>query len=188
MYSLSLQIEIISIVRECNYISIIDYFVFFYQWKMHSKYRHKFIVVIHREQKSFNVAIINYKNSSIYVQRQINRLFRAFRYFARIYVDDIIIFSKTKKKHETHLREIFVVLTKNNIFIKFTKTFFDYSLIFFLNQKIDSFELIISKKKLKIIFKLFFSKTLQILKIYLNLTNWLRNYVFIYVDVAKFLQ
>ena len=155
---------------------------------MYLKYWYKFIVVIYREQKSFNVAIINYKNSSIYVQRQINCLFRAFRHFARIYVDDIIIFSKTKKEHETHLRKIFVVLTKNNIFIKLIETFFDYSSIFFLNQKIDSIELITSKKKLKIIFKLFFSKTLQILKIYLNLTNWLRDYVFMYVDVTKLLQ
>ena len=85
------------IVRDCFFISIINAFVFFNQWRVHSKNRYKLIVVIHRDQKSFNVTMINYQNSSIYVQRQINRLLRRFRQFFKIYVDDIIFFSKQRR-------------------------------------------------------------------------------------------
>ena len=102
---------------------------FFYQWRVYSKNRHKLTIVIHRNQKSFNVAMMNYKNSSIYVQRQINRLFRRFRQFFKIYVDDIIIFFKTTTKHAAHLRSMFDMLRDNNIFIKFNKTFLKYSFV-----------------------------------------------------------
>ena len=163
-------------------------FRFFYQWRVHLLNRHKLIVVIHRDQKNFNVTIMNYKNSSTYVQRQINRFLRSFRDFARAYVDDIVMFSHIKKKHERHLRQIFDVLKKNNIFIKFAKIFFDYFSMSFLNQKINSFELITSKENLKTIAKFRFSRIFRQFEIYLKLTNWLRDYINHYVDLFKSFQ
>ena len=69
VYFLSLQFEIISIVLNCQYITVIDCFVFFYQWRVHFKNRHKLTIVNHKKQKSFNVIVMKYKNSSTYVQR-----------------------------------------------------------------------------------------------------------------------
>ena len=66
-YFLFLQSDIIVVVRDCFYIFLIDASAFFYQWRVHSDDRHKFIVVTHREQKFFNVAVMKYKNSSAYV-------------------------------------------------------------------------------------------------------------------------
>lgn len=72
---------------------------------------------------------MRYRNSIVYVQRQIDRLLRAFRVFARAYVDDIVIVSTTLEKHVQHLIEMFQILVKNNIFIKFIKTFIEYSIV-----------------------------------------------------------
>ena len=69
--------------------------------------KHKLIVISHRDQKQFNVIVIKFKNFSIYVQRKINTILRVYRVFVKTYVDNIIIFNKTLKKHLTHLREIF---------------------------------------------------------------------------------
>ena len=60
VYSLSFQMKIISIVKNCFYIIVVNAFVFFYQWRIHSNDRHKFIVMSHRDQKSFNVVVIKY--------------------------------------------------------------------------------------------------------------------------------
>ena len=76
----------------------------------------------------------------------------------------------------------------NNIFIKSKKIFIDYFIVHLLNQKIDFLELIIVEKKLKTISRLFFFTILQLLKTYLNFTNWLRNYVFWYVEMFKSFQ
>ena len=48
--------------------------------------------------------------------------------------------------------------------------------------------MIIVEKKLKIIFKLNFLTTFKLLKIYLNFTNWMRNYVLYYVQFFNSLQ
>ena len=80
------------------------------------------------------------------------------------------------------------MLKVNNIFIKSKKTFIDYSTVHLLNQKVDFLELVIVEKKLKIISRLFFSTTLQLLKTYLDLTSWLRDYVFWYAEMFKSLQ
>ena len=94
-YSISLQIDVLQAVQNCIYISIIDCFEFFYQWRIHSSDRHKLIVVTHREQKTFNVAVMSYRNSSFYVQRQIDRMLRSYD-FARTYIDDIVVYFKSQ--------------------------------------------------------------------------------------------
>ena len=186
-YSLSLQSDIIQAVQKCRFISVIDCVSFFYQWRVHSNDRHKFTVVIHREQKTFNVAIMRYRNSSVYVQKQINRILRSFN-FARAYVNDIVIFSETLDDHLLHLRKIFEVLIKNNIFINSKKTFLRYSSVSLLSQHVISLRLFTNKKKLKIIVNLRFSKILRQLKTYLDLTNWFRQYIEHYAIKSKFLQ
>ena len=87
VYSLSLQTEMIFVVLECQYITVIDCSAFFYQWRVHSKNRHKFTMISHRDQEFFNVAIMKYKNSLVYVQRQIDRLLRSHRHYVKAYVD-----------------------------------------------------------------------------------------------------
>ena len=155
---------------------------------MHLNNRHKLIVITHKKQKSFNVVVIRYKNNSTYVQKQINRLLKQFRRFARVYVNDIIIFFKTIKKHVQYLWFVFVILQHNNIFIKFNKVFLNYSFVVLLKQKINSFDFFINIEKLKTITKIQFFKTLRLLKTYLNFINYFRKYVFFYVNILKFLQ
>ena len=184
-YSLFLQSDIIQLIASCSYIIIINAASFFYQWRVHSDDRHKFIVINHRKQKSFNVTVIKYKNSSAYVQRQIDRVLRKHKKYSRAYVDDIIIFSKTLKKHLRHLIEVFDTLNVNNIFIKSTKTFIEYFIVNLLNQKINSFDLIIAEDKLKVISLLKFPRILQQLKTYLKLISYLREYVSFYAGISQ---
>jgi hypothetical protein len=66
-YSLSLQSDVISAMKECEYLSVIDCVDFFYQWRIHSSNRHKLTVMFHRDQKIFQIAVMSYKNSSSYV-------------------------------------------------------------------------------------------------------------------------
>ena len=131
---------------------------------------------------------MKFKNSFSYVQRRIDAILRNLRDFARVYVDDIVVFFNTLEKHMTHLHSMFQRLNFYDINLFFKKFFFDYSTIALLDQKIDVFDLIIAIDKLKIIVKLNFSYTLKNLKIYLNLTKWLREFVTFYVQKTNALQ
>ena len=73
--------------------------------------------------------MINYKNSSTYMQRQIYRILRKHYKYIRTYINDIIIFFKTVKKNIYHLIEIFNIFNVNNIIIKSEKVFFDYFIV-----------------------------------------------------------
>ena len=188
VYSLSLQFDIIQMIAKCNYIIVVDVAFFFYQWRVHLDDRYKLIVISHRDQKFFNVAIMSYKNSSTYVQRQIDRVLREHRRYVKVYVDDVVIFSRTLQEHMTHLRAIFIILNVNNITIKIIKVFVDYLTMQLFDQKVDFFELVTVEDKLKTIFMLKFSRSLRQLKIYLKLIDWLREYIPHYVDVFKALQ
>ena len=188
VYPLPLQADLISCVKDCCYISVIDCASFFYQWRVHPDDRHKLTVVTHRGQESFNVAVMGYKNSPAYVQRQIDRLLRALRSFARAYVDDVVVFSKTLEEHVDHLRQVFALFSKYRISINPVKAFLGYPSVQLLGQKVDSLGLYTAEDKLKAISKIRFPSTLSQLEIYLGLTGWLRNYVPHYAALTKPLQ
>ena len=159
-YSISFQFDVLQTVQNCIYIFVINCFDFFYQWRVHFSDRHKLTVVTHREQKTFNVAIMRYRNSSFYVQRQINRILRLYN-FAKIYINDIIIYSKSLSEHLEHLRKIFEILKNNNISMNSKKAYIKYSSVNLLKQHVNFFDLAIDEQKLKTIAQLVFSIILK---------------------------
>ena len=126
-YLVSSQTNILIAIKDAKFIFTINVTSFFYQWWINSAHRHRLIVTSHRDQESFKVSIMNYRNSSAYVQRMINKILRSYRHFYRAYVDNIVIFSTLLKKHLSHLRLVFSTLKKMNIYLLSRKSFFDYS-------------------------------------------------------------
>ena len=188
IYLMSLQTNIIVLVVDCSYIFVFDAINFFHQWLIRVTNRHKLIVISHRDQKQFNVIVMRFKNSSVYVQRKIDAILRVYRVFVKIYVDDIVMFNKTLKKHLIHLRKIFQLLNSYNIRLSFKKSFLKYFIVVLLKQKIDAFEFTIVVDKLIVIINLRFFYTLKNLKRYLDFTEWLRNYIIWYAQKAESLQ
>ena len=103
-------------------------------------------------------------------------------------MNDIVIFNKTFNEHLFHLNIIFQLFKRMNIIIKSIKTYLNYLLITLFNQKVNNLNFITTEKKLKIIFKLQFSNSLKLLKFYLNLTEWMKNYVSYYAQLSNSFQ
>ena len=103
-------------------------------------------------------------------------------------MNDIVIFNKTLDEHLFHLNIIFQLFKRMNIVIKSIKTYLNYLSIALLNQKMNNLNFITTEKKLKTIFKFQFSNSLKLLKFYLNLIEWMRNYVFYYAQLSNPLQ
>ena len=185
VYPVPLQSDIIAAVHGCKYITVVDCASFFYQWAVAPSDRHKLSVVTHRGQEQFNVAVIGFKNSVSYVQRQIDRILRPFQAFSRAYIDDVVIYSQTLEEHVQHLREIFATFRRMRISIKPTKAFLGFPSVRLLGQLIDSFGLATAEDKLLAISQLKFPDTLQDLEHYLGLTGYLRQYVEFYAALAE---
>ena len=182
VYSMSLQFDILSAIIDCSYISMMNCVDFFHQWLIRMMNRHKLTMINHRDNEQWNVIVMNYRNFSVYVQRQIDSILRKYRHFAKTYVDDIIVFSNSLKKHLRHLNQIFVLFKRMNIIFKINKIFFDYSIISLLDQRVDSLKLTIATNKFETILVLVFFQIFKQLKIYLNKIEWLRQYVSYYIQ------
>jgi hypothetical protein len=71
--------------------------------------------------------------------------------FVIIYLDDILIFSKTEEKYKKYIRKIFRRLINENLRIKTKKTEFHAKEVDFLGFIIGREEVKIDKKKIQII-------------------------------------
>ena len=138
---------------------------------MHSENRHKLTVIIHKDQNTFNVVVMSYQIFSIYVQWQIDKMLKIFRNFARVYVNDIVVFSKFYDKHLFYLQSVFELFLKNKIFINLTKVFIDFSSVKLLNQNVNFLKLFISEKKIKAVFKLIFLANFNQFETYFEFTD-----------------
>ena len=87
-----------------------------------------------------------------------------------------------------HLRNVFDILKLNNISIKSTKSFIDYFSVSLLDQRVNFLNLNTDTQKLKPIFILKFSKTLEQLETYLDFTKWFRAYIQECAEKSKSLQ
>jgi len=131
---------------------------------------------------------MKFKNSSLYVQRQIDNLLRSYRDYVRVYMNNIMIFSKILEKHEKHLHAMFELFDSKEIILSSKKSYLGYLIITLLNQKINAFELIAIANKIVVIKKLNFSYNLIDLKLNLELIDYFRSYIVYYAQKSKALQ
>ena len=106
-YSLLLQFDVTTTMTNFFYIFIVDAIDWFHQFNVRNVDRNKCTIINHRDQKKSNVVLMSYKDSSFYMQRQIDKILRSYKKFVKAYVDDIIIYSRSLSQHLTHLRKLF---------------------------------------------------------------------------------
>ena len=187
-YSLFLQSNVIVIVADYFYIFTVDVVGWFYQFNVKRSDRFKFTVVSHCGQKEFSVALINYKSSSPYVQRQTDKMFRFCKHFAKAYVNDIIIHSRSLKEHLVYLRQLFDFFRSKRVSLVASKFYLKYSSIILLGQRVDSLNITTIEKKIAAIISLIFLASLKKLKTFLDLTDWLRSFIERYAQRVNALQ
>jgi Reverse transcriptase (RNA-dependent DNA polymerase) len=158
---------------------------FFYQWRVAKKDREKFTIISHRGLETSNVAIMGYKGSPPYVQRMMDLIFRPYKSFARCYVDDIVVFSKTLDEHIEHLNTILGLFDYMGMTIKSVKTFLGYPSIIPLGQRVDGFGLTTSEERVAAIRNLGFPRILKDLETNLGFTGWLRQYILYYAQLTE---
>ena len=95
-------------------------------------------------------------------------MFKSFKKFACAYVNDVVVFFNSLKKHFRHLTQIFKLFEKINVIIKVNKTFLKYSTVALFNQKVNNLNIMIINEKLAAIQNLRFLISLKHLKTYFN--------------------
>lgn len=187
-YPLPLQADMIALIAGYPYIATVDGVAWFHQFNVQRPDRKKLTIISHRGQEESSVALMGYKGSPPYVQRQTDAILRPLRDFVRAFVDDIIVFSKTLEEHVSHLRQLFQLLRERRASLSPGKSFLGFPSVTLLGQRVDSLGMSTSEEKVKAITALRFPSSLRDLEIFLGLTGWLRNSIPRYAQRAQPLQ
>jgi hypothetical protein len=187
-YPLPLQKDLLALLAKKPFISVMDATSFFYQWRVWPPDCRYLTVASHRGQETLTVAPMGYCNSVAYVQRQMDIELESHKAYARIYVDDLFIFSDSLDDHIVHINAVLDRLAKLRITLNPNKSYIGFPTVKLLGQKVNALGLAAAQDKLDAIASLDFPRTLKDLEIYLGLTGWLRRYVPNYSEVIKPLQ
>ncbi len=142
-YSLPLIDETLARIQESKYLTQLNIIVAFNKLRMHSDSEDLTIFITFFDSYKYHVMLFKLINESTFYQHYMNDvLFEYLHQFCQIYLDDIIIYSKTLKKHKRHVRLILNRLREADLQIDIDKCEFHVQKIIFL-------ELLMSIEKLK---------------------------------------
>ncbi len=142
-YSLFLIDETLARIQGSKYLTRLNIIVAFNKLQMHSGSEDLTIFITSFDSYKYHVMLFELINESTFYQHYMNDvLFEYLHQFCQIYLNDIIIYSKTLKKHKRHVQLILNRLREADLQIDIDKCEFHVQKIIFL-------ELLMSIEKLK---------------------------------------
>ncbi|XP_058195949.1 uncharacterized protein LOC131312301 [Rhododendron vialii] len=107
-----------------------------------------------------------------------NRVFRSFLdTFVIVFIDDILIYSRTKEEHEDHLRIVLQVLRDNHLFGKLSKCTFWLDSVEFLGHVISSNGVCGNPKKIEAVVNWESPKNVSEIRSFLGLAGYYRKFI-----------
>ncbi|GKC90537.1 putative reverse transcriptase domain-containing protein [Tanacetum coccineum] len=107
------------------------------------------------------------------------------RFFVIVFIDDILIYSKSKKEHEGHLKLILNLLKKEELYAKFSKCEFWLSKVQFLGHVIDSEGIHVDPAKIEAIKDWASPKTPTEIRQFLGLAGYYRRFIEGFSKIAR---
>ncbi|GJX85572.1 putative reverse transcriptase domain-containing protein, partial [Tanacetum coccineum] len=105
--------------------------------------------------------------------------------FVIVFIDDILIYSKSKKEHEGHLKLILNLLKKEELYAKFSKCEFWLSKVQFLGHVIDSEGIHVDPAKIEAIKDWASPKTPTEIRQFLGLAGYYRRFIEGFSKIAR---
>ena len=127
---------------------------------------------------NFKVMCFGLSNAPGTFQKVMNRLFQnSLGKYVVIYLDDILIFSKSPEEHIRHLRSVLSVLRDNKLFAKLSKCDLNMPEVLYLGHLVSAKGLAVDPKKVSAVQDWPVPKDLHELRCFLGLTNYFRTFI-----------
>ena len=102
------------------------------------------------EHYEFRVMSFGLTNAPAAFMGLMNKVFRKFLdNFVIVFIDDILVYSKTREQQEEHLRKVLTILRTNKLFAKFSKCEFWAEQVGFLGHVVSQMEITIDPTKIE---------------------------------------
>lgn len=176
-YPIPMIKDLLQKVKGCDVFSTIDLRESFLQFKLHEDDRKKTAFTWNGRLYQFVGAPFGLKNLTFHVQRVMSELLLGCADFAFVYVDDIIIYSRTPEEHIQHLNEILNLLNKANLKIKEEKCKFFHKSILALGHNINGHGIKPNPVKVQEVIDWETPRSLKQLQSFMGLVNYFRDYI-----------
>ena len=177
-YSLSLIDETLARIQESKYLTRLNIIVAFNKLHMHSDNKDLTIFIIFFDSYKYYVMLFELTNESTFYQHYMNDvLFKYLHQFCQIYLDDIIIYSKTLKKHKRHVWLILNRLQEANLQIDINKCEFHVQKIIFLELLISIEELKMNSRKMQAVVDWSTFNNLIQIQFFIDFCNFYRRFI-----------
>jgi len=105
--------------------------------------------------------------------------------FVAVYIDDIVVFSKTKAEHLKHLRKVLSILRKNKLYGRMSKCDFMKEEIAFLGHVVSGKGIQVDPHKTKTIEEWETPVSISEIRSFLGLTNYYKKFVKDYAKIVS---
>ncbi len=151
-YSLSLIDEIINKIVDCKHLTQLNIILMFNKLWMHSDSKNYTTFIIALEVYKLKVLSFKLINVFILFQQYINDVLWDFlNDFCQVYLNDILIYSKTQWEHKQHVKMILNCLWEADLQINIQKCKFNVEEIIFLKVIVSEQDLYMNFIKVKVI-------------------------------------
>ena len=187
-FPLPRQEEILQTLEGSQYLSTLDALAGFTQLSVAEGDREKLAFRCHRGLFQFRRMPFGYRNGPAVFQRVMQKVLAPFLWiFALVYIDDIVIFSKTFDDHCRHIDTVLGAIQSSRITLSLSKCHFAYQSIMLLGQKVSRLGLSTHKEKVDAILQLDNPRNVHDLQVFLGMMVYFSSYVPFYAWIAHLL-
>ncbi len=172
-YSLSLIDEIIDKIVSCKHLTRLNIISAFNKLWMHLDSENYITFITALEAYKYKMLSFELTNESIFFQQYMNDvLWNFLNDFCQVYLDDILIYSKTRKKHRDHVKLVLRWLREAELQINIWKCEFNVKETIFLEVIISELDLRMNLSKMTIIVSWITSINLKEIQNFMRFVNF----------------
>ncbi len=168
-----------------QWLTTLDALSGFTQLIVHENSREKLVFRCHRGLWQFTRMPFGYRNGPSVFQRVMQNVLAPFLWiFALVYIDDIVIFSKTFEDHLKHIDQVLKAIISSGITLSLPKCHFAYQSLLLLGQKVSRLGMSTHKEKVEAICELDAPQNVQELQTFLGMMVYFSAYIPFYAWIA----
>ncbi len=177
-YSLSLIDEIIGKIVSCKHLTRLNIISAFNKLRMHFNSENYITFITALEAYKYKMLSFKLTNESTFFQQYMNDVLWDFlNDFCQVYLDDILIYSKTRKKHRNHVKLVLSRLREAELQVNIRKCEFNVEETVFLEVIVSELDLRINLSKVTVIVSWITSTNLKEIQSFVRFVNFYRRFI-----------